>query len=205
MANAYPIEVVLFDVGGILIKMSGIGIWKQLTGLTDEAEVWRRWLHCPVVKAFERGHSSGDEFAQGMIETHRLPVGKEEFLDSFRTWPGGLFDGARELVDDVAGHLRKGCFSNTNEVHWTEPCNQAIHKLFDLHFLSFEMGCVKPDAEAFRHVAETLDCAPGAIFFIDDNIINVDAARAGGFDAQVAKGPEEARQVLADHGLMKKQ
>ena len=200
---ADPIEVVLFDVGGILIEMSGVDTWKQLTGLTDEAEVWRRWLHCPVVKTFERGHSSIDEFAQGMVETHRLPVGTEEFLDSFRAWPVGLFDGARELVDDVAGHLRKGCFSNTNEAHWTEPCNQAIHKLFDLHFLSFEMGHVKPDAEAFRHVAETLDCAPGAIFFIDDNIINVDAARACGFDAQIAKGTEEARQVLTDRGLMK--
>ena len=201
--TVYPIEVVLFDVGGILIKMSGIGAWKQLTGLTDEAEIWRRWLHCPVVKAFERGHSASDEFARDMIETHNLPVGKEDFLESFRSWPGGLFEGARELVDDVAGHLRKGCFSNTNEVHWTEPCNQAVHNLFDLHFLSYEMGRVKPDAEAFRHVAETLDCTPGAIFFIDDNIINVDAARTCGFDAQVAKGPEEARRVLADRGLMK--
>ena len=202
MTTAHPIEVVLFDVGGILIEMSGIDVWKQLTGLTDEAEIWRRWLHCPVVKAFERGHSSIDEFARRMVETHNLPVGAEEFLDSFRTWPGGFFEGARELVGDVAGHLRKGCFSNTNEVHWTEPCNQAVHSLFDLHFLSYEMGHVKPDAEAFRHVAETLECTPEAIFFIDDNIINVDAARACGFDAQVAKGPVEARQVLADRGLM---
>ncbi len=200
-----PIEVVLFDVGGILIEMSGIGVWKRLTGQTDEAEVWRRWLHCPVVKAFERGHSSVDEFARGMIETHKLSIGAKEFLDSFRSWPGGLFEGAGELVDDVAGHLRKGCFSNTNEVHWIEPCNQAVHSLFDLHFLSYEMGRVKPDAEAFYHVAETLECAPEAIFFIDDNIINVDAARACGFDAQVAKGPEEARSVLADRGLMKNQ
>ena len=203
MTTAHPIEVVLFDVGGILIRMVGIETWKQLTGLTDEAEIWRRWLHCPVVKAFERGHSSADEFAERMIETHSLPVGKTDFLDSFRSWPGGLIEGAEELVDDVAEHLRKGCFSNTNDVHWTEPCNQAVHSLFELHFLSYEMGHVKPDAEAFHHVAEILECAPEAIFFIDDNIINVDAARTCGFDAHVAKGPEEARRVLAYHGLMK--
>ncbi len=203
MTTAHPIEVVLFDVGGILIRMAGIETWKQLTGQTDEAEIWRRWLHCPVVKAFERGHSSADEFAERMIETHSLPIGKTDFLDSFRSWPGGLIEGAEELVDDVAEHLRKGCFSNTNDVHWTEPCNQAVHSLFELHFLSHEMGHVKPDAEAFHHVAETLECAPEAIFFIDDNIINVDAARTCGFDAHVAKGPEDARRVLADHGLMK--
>ena len=203
MMAAHHIEVVLFDVGGILIKMSGVDIWKQLTGETDEEAIWRRWLHCPVVKAFESGHSSIDEFAQGMIKNHNLAISESDFLASFRTWPGGLLEGARELVDDVAEHLRSGCFSNTNNVHWAQPCNQEVHNLFEHHFLSYEIGLVKPDAEAFQHVAEALNCAPEAIFFIDDNIINVDAARACGFDAHVVKGPAEARQVLADHGLMK--
>ena len=112
-----PIEVVLFDVGGILVHMSGIEVWKQLTGELDEAEIWRRWLNCPVVKAYERGQSSLGDFARDMIETHNLPVGEEEFIDSFRTWPGGLLDGARDLVEGVADHLRRGCFPNTNEIH----------------------------------------------------------------------------------------
>ena len=64
-------------------------------------------------------------------------------------------------------------------------------------------GHVKPDAEAFHHVAETLECPPGAIFFIDDNIINVDAARTCGFEAHVANGPAEARRIPTHHGLMK--
>lgn len=198
-----PTEVVLFDVGGILIEMSGVETWKQMTGLTDDAEVWRRWLHCPVVQAFERGHCSVDEFAPRLIEAHDLSIGEAELMESFRSWPGGLFDGARELVADVADHLRVGCFSNTNAIHWDKPCNQEVHSLFDLHFLSFEMGHVKPDAAAFEHVAEELDCAPGAIFFIDDNLINVEAARACGLNAHVTKGPEEARRILAEHGLMK--
>ena len=201
--TAHHVDVVLFDVGGILIRMSGIDIWKQLTGETDEAEIWRRWLHCPVVKAFERGHCSIDDFARGMIETHDLPVGEEDFIDSFRTWPSGLLEGARDLVEGVADHLRVGCFSNTNEVHWSVPCSQVVHTLFDLHFLSHEIGHVKPDAEAFHHVDETLECPPGAIFFIDDNIINVDAARTCGFEAHVANGPAEARRILTHHVLMK--
>ena len=50
--TAEPTQVVLFDVGGILVHMSGIDVWKRLTGETDEAEIWRRWLNCPVVKAY---------------------------------------------------------------------------------------------------------------------------------------------------------
>lgn len=201
--TAEPIEVILFDVGGILVHMSGIEVWKQLTGELDEAEIWRRWLSCPVVKAYERGQSSLGDFARDMIEAHNLPVGEDEFIDSFRTWPGGVLEGARDLVEGVADHLRMGCFSNTNEIHWSVPCNQEVHSLFDLHFLSYQIGHVKPDAEAYRHVAEALQCPPEAIFFIDDNIINVEAARTCGFEAHVAKGPGQARRLLGDYGLMK--
>ncbi len=197
------IEVVLFDVGGVLIRLAGIDAWKDLTGEADDAEIWRRWLHCPVVKDFERGRCSAEDFAQRMVDTHSLPLEPTAFLAAFTSWPIGLFDGARDVVSDVMDHLRVGCFSNTSELHWTQPCNQEVHSLFDMHFLSYEIGHVKPDAEAFHHVADALTCDPGAIFFIDDNIINVEAAQACGFESRVAKGPDGTRRVLTEHGLMK--
>ncbi len=196
-------EVVLFDVGGILIRLAGVGVWGEMTGVSDEAEIWRRWLECPVVRDYERGHCSADDFARRMIDTHQLPVAHHEFLASFASWPDGLFDGARQVVNDVVGHVRTGCFSNTNDVHWSHPCNQEIHGLFDIHFLSHIMGHVKPDNEAFHHVSAELDCDPGAILFIDDNIINVEAARACGFNAHVAREPDGARRVLSQHGLIR--
>ncbi|MBT3789374.1 MAG: HAD-IA family hydrolase [Alphaproteobacteria bacterium] len=203
MASARHIEVVLFDVGGILIRLSDIDVWLQLTGDADEQAFWRRWLHCPATKAFDRGQCSIDEFARQMIKSHDLPIDESGFLALFCNLPGGLFEGALELVDDVAEHLQVGCFSNTNEVHWSQPCNQIVHKKFEHHFLSFEIGLVKPDIEAFQYVASAFDCAPEAVFFVDDNVINVDAAREFGFQAYVTKGPLETRRVLSDHGLMK--
>jgi len=201
--TAHHIEVVLFDVGGVLIRLAGIDAWKDLTGETDEAALWRRWLHCPVVRDFERGYCSADNFAHRMVDKYNLPLEPTAFLTAFASWPVGLYDGARDVVADVGDHLRVGCFSNTSELHWTQPCNREVHGLFDMHFLSYEIGHVKPDVEAFLHVADALACAPKAIFFIDDNIINVEAARACGFEAHVAKGPEEAGRLLADHGLVK--
>jgi glucose-1-phosphatase len=203
MMAADRIEVVLFDVGGILVRLSDIDAWMQLTGDPDEQAFWRRWLHCPVTKAFDKGHCSVDEFARQMIKSHNLPIDESDFLTLFSNLPGGLFDGAEELIDGVAANLRLGCFSNTNEFHWSQPCNQIVHKMFEHHFLSYEIGLVKPDIDAFQHVAKALNCEPETIFFVDDNIINVDAAREFGFLAHVAKGPEETRRVLSDYGLMK--
>jgi glucose-1-phosphatase len=197
------IQVLLFDVGGILIELGGIEIWKNLTGQTDEADMWRRWLECQVVKDFESGRSSDTDFAQDMVDKYDLDISTDFFVESFAQWPKGFYDGAKELVADVTPDVKAGCFSNTNKIHWSNPLNQGVHALFDLHFLSFEMGLVKPDPSAFHYVVDALDCAPEDIFFVDDNIINVDAARACGFDAHVAKGPVETRQVLRNHGLLK--
>ena len=196
-------DVLLFDVGGILIRMSGIDAWKALTGDTDDAEIWRKWLTCPVVQAFERGHSDIDTFAAHMIDAHNLPIDAPEFVEAFSSWPGGLLEGAHELVTDVVHEVRVGCFSNTNEVHWNHPCNQTVHQMFDLHFLSFEMGHVKPDVSAFEFVTNQLGCDPERIFFVDDNILNIDAARACGFNAHLVKGPAQTRSVLSSHGLIK--
>lgn len=197
-------EVVLFDVGGVLIRLVGIDAWKEMTGQTDEAEIWRRWLLCSVVQEYERGHCTADQFVSGMIDKYNLDIGPEDFLAAFASWPDGLYDGASELVKDVVDHVRVGCFSNTNDVHWeTQICNQEVHELFDVHFLSYKMGHVKPHVSAFQYVMDELGCEPGAIFFIDDNIINVEAARSCGWNAHVTKGPIEAKTVLKEHGLLK--
>ncbi|MBT3557356.1 MAG: HAD-IA family hydrolase [Rhodospirillales bacterium] len=197
------IQVLLFDVGGILIELGGIDHWKKLSSQTDSAEMWRRWLECQVVKDFESGRSTPDTFARDMVDKYELSVSSDHFIDKFAQWPIGFYDGAEALVADVRPDIKAGCFSNTNDIHWAMPCNQGVHTLFDLHFLSFKMGHVKPDESAFQYVVDALACEPEAIFFVDDNIINVDAARACGFDAHVAKGPVETRQVLNAHGLLK--
>jgi len=198
------IRVVLFDLGGVLVELGGIHHWKKLTNQMDDDAIWRNWLSCPVVRAFETGQCSSLEFATGMVERHGLDISAEEFIDAFAGWPKGLFPGAHEIVDGVADHVQVGCFSNTNELHWNGQQGwEHIQNLFDVHFLSYLMGHAKPDREAFEHVAEELDCQPGEIFFVDDNIINVDGARACGIEAHVAKGPDDAHRLLSDFGLMK--
>jgi len=200
----HPTEVVLFDLGGVLIRLGGFDVWKEMTGQTDDMEVLRRWLQCPVVRDFERGHTTVDNFVHGMIETHNLPIESEDFLTLFKNLPDGFLDGAREVVADVVDHVRVGCFSNTNDIHWAmQPYSQELHDLFDVYFLSYKMGRVKPDAEAFHYVIEELACEPGAIFFIDDSMINVDAARACGINAHVAKGPVNARRLLGEYELIR--
>ena len=56
-------DVVLFDLGGIVIELGGMRDIVVFSGEQDEAEIWRRWLHCPWVQRFERGECDARAFA----------------------------------------------------------------------------------------------------------------------------------------------
>ena len=49
------IDVVLFDLGGVLIELGGMGDIAAFANESDEDEIWKRWLTCPWVRRFERG------------------------------------------------------------------------------------------------------------------------------------------------------
>ena len=196
------IEVVLFDLGGVLIELGGMGDMAVFSAEDSEDEIWRRWLSCPWVRRFERGECDADDFARGMVESWSMPVGPDAFLEAFAAWPKGLLPGAKDLVRATAAQTRVACLSNTNHVHaarqWAEF---GIYELFDGNFLSHELGLVKPDPEIFEHVVEALGARADTLLFLDDNQINVDGARSVGLRAERARGVAEARDALAAHGL----
>ena len=197
------IDVVLFDLGGVLIDFGGVGPMKQLAGIESDDELWRRWLTCRWVRSFERGECSADDFAVGVVSDWELPVDAHEFLVAFESWPGGPLAGADQLVESVRAVVPVGCLSNTNALHWdSQFVKWPILDGFDFRFLSFELGIVKPDRELFDRVAQLLASPPERVLFLDDNAINVEGAVEAGFIAREVRGVDEARAALVDAGLL---
>jgi putative hydrolase of the HAD superfamily len=201
--SVQDVEVVLFDLGGVLIDFGGVGAMRELAGLDSDDEVWRRWLACEWVRSFERGHCSPEEFAAGVVADWALAIDGPAFLAEFSAWLGGPLPGAVELVDEVRRVARVGCLSNTNPVHWVHWERWPFHQHFADRYLSFEIGMVKPDRELFDHVAEHVGVAPGRVVFLDDNLINVEGAREVGFQADHVRGPAEARRALVARGVLR--
>ena len=151
-------QLVLFDLGGVLIELGGVEEFRLLAGAGDEDEIWRRWLSSPSVRRFERGLCDRQAFATGMVEEFDLEMTAGDFLEIFAAWPRGLMPGAAQLVSSLATGLQVACLSNTNELHWWEQQDaERVQSLFDTRFLSFELGLVKPDREIFDFVLQAVE------------------------------------------------
>ena len=197
------IDIVLFDLGGVLIDFGGVEPMKELAGIAEDDELWRRWLTCRWVRSYERGECTASDFAAGMVADWALPLTPQEFLDEFTNWPGGPLPDAEELVAATRRAVGVGCLSNTNALHWDHNFSQwPILDAFEYRFLSFELGIVKPDRALFDRVAELLPTTADRVLFLDDNIINVEGAEAAGFRARHVKGVDEARSALVETGVL---
>jgi glucose-1-phosphatase len=198
-----PIDVVLFDLGGVLIQAGGVGPMRELCGIESEQELWARWLGCRWVQLLEAGRCSDEEFAAGVVADWELPVSPDDFLAAFAGWEGVTYPGAAELVAEAADVARIGCLSNTNALQWTAHYESLpIVGSFEFRFLSFELGLVKPDRAIFETVAVRLPVEPDRVLFLDDNVVNVEGAADFGFHTRHVRGVDEARRALVDAGVL---
>jgi HAD superfamily hydrolase (TIGR01509 family) len=197
------LDLVLFDLGGVLVELAGVPVMLELTGIESEEELWRRWLTCRWVRRFESGGCSETEFAAGVVADWQLEISADAFLAAFRDWPTRPLPGAADLVAETRASVATGCFSNTNALHWRgRIAGWPLAALFDYRFLSFELGLLKPDIAAFAEVASLLEVPAERVLFLDDNAMNVAGAATAGFQAVRVSGVGEARQRLVEAGVL---
>jgi glucose-1-phosphatase len=196
--------VVLFDVGGVLVELSGMETmlgWLGNSSTVDE--LWVRWLRSNSVRQFETGLMPAGEFAIGVTREFGLKIDPTQFLESFAGWPLGPYPGVPEMLARIPSRYRRALLSNSNALHWPRILNDmGLGAAFEHHFVSHLTGKIKPDAAAFEDVVASLACDPAQVLFLDDNLLNVEAARGIGMHAVRVQGPLEAQRVLIDFGII---
>jgi len=198
------IRVLLFDVGGVLVRLSGVEAMLEWLGhRISEDELWRRWLQSVAVRQFETGQIDADEFAIAVTSEFDLPVEPGQFLEAFIRWPTGLYPGTLELLARIPSSYQRVVLSNSNALHWPRVRTEMkLGAAFDNHFVSHLTGRIKPDAAAFEHVIESLGCSAASVLFLDDNLLNVDAAKRLGMQAVRVQGIDETKRVLVDRRII---
>ena len=114
-----------------------------------------------------------------------------------------------KAVDDVSFTIdegetlglvgESGCGKTTvgrTLLHLYKPT--AGEEYFDGKLISYEVEKIKPDHEIYRILCERYALKPEESVFIDDRKINVDAAKALGFEGVVFTGYPEAKAAVEE-------
>lgn len=194
------IRVILFDVGGVLVELSGLTMLLSWLGQRITAEQVRTlWLTSATVRLFETGKMQPAAFAEQMITELGLQITSEEFLTELYTRSQRIMPGAIELVGRVPRDYVRATLCNTNALQWPNLVAQGdLFGVFDHHFASHLTGKIKPDEDAFQHVLAALGCQGPETLFLDDSQLNVEAAKRVGMLAFQVQGPAEAEHALRE-------
>lgn len=202
LAETNEIKAVLFDMGGVIVQLDALENVLGPSSLTSD-EIWNGWILSDAVQQFERGQCSVEHFASSIVEELSLRGTAEEFIDRFTRFPQGLYPGAIDMVGCVPPSVITGVLSNTSGLHWDHQIDaEVVRGLFQRQYLSYELGLAKPEREIFDYAVEDLGLPARQVLFIDDNQINVDGARKAGLSAGLAKGPDQAAEVLRDFAVL---
>jgi putative hydrolase of the HAD superfamily len=179
------IEAVLFDADGVLIfKLRFARLLSSEYGITRE-----------MTRPFFRGPFEacmvGAADLEDVLPPHLAAWGWRGTLDEFVSLWLETEDAVDERVVAVVRALRESgltcCLATTQECHRAAYMRDEMGfgDLFDHLFFSCETGCTKPNPGFYAAVEETLGLEGQRLLFFDDDAVNVAAARARGWRAEV--------------------
>ncbi len=199
------VEATLFDLGNVLISVDFARVfaaWAKAAGVSA-AQLAPRFVVDEAYCAHERGELSATEYFASLRKSLAIDLTDEQFLSGWNAIFGEPIAGMEKLVRGLSQTLPVYAFSNTNKAHrahW-QPRYRALLAPIREVICSFDIGCRKPDPEAFLRVAGRIGVPPSAIAFFDDLEENVAGARAVGLKAFHVRSAADAGRALDQLGI----
>ncbi len=195
-------KVILFDLGGVVVRWVGIQALSDLTGLST-LQVSERFKHSEIGNRFERGHCSNEDFIAEFRSLFDLTGSDAELIKLWNGWVQDPYDGIIETIKNLKTRYRVACLSNTNDLHWEHlKAYLDLDALFDRPYASHKIHRAKPDPDCFEFVIRELNVKPEEIIFLDDSQTNIDAALNIGMQAHKVDPTFGAVPTLKSLGLV---
>ena len=201
-----PIRAVVFDYGMVLSEPPHAEAQEQLhriSGLTAEELDRHYWVDR---HAYDRGDISGLHFWERLAAAANLPLSAEE-IDELNRWDARMWTTANPEM--LAWHatlkqkgLTTGILSNMGDsVLESIEATFAWINDFDVLIWSYQHRLAKPEPEIYQLLLEKLGTAPEETLFLDDKLVNIEAARAEGIQGLQFSTVDQLRQDLISTGL----
>jgi FMN phosphatase YigB (HAD superfamily) len=182
-------RTLILDLGDVLFHYA-VGDIKALSPSSFKAVITTRgW------EDFECGRVNEDEALASIIKDLPLDIDiiREALTQCRRLLhvDHDLYGQLKALKAEMNGSLRVYAMTNISRDDFGRLKNILPNwDLFDAEFTSFEVGMIKPDPRYYKHVLDEINLAdPRDAIFVDDKLVNVNAARAFGIHGIVFESP----------------
>lgn len=201
------IQLVLFDLGGVLIDWEPRRLYRKI--FADEARM-EAFLATICTPAWNLELDRGRPFAGAVAElVARHPQEREPIEAFHKRWIemiGGPISGTVTLLEALQRRGRKlRALTNWSAETFPLVRDDPVYGFLD-HFetiyVSGELGLIKPEPEIFEHVLDDLGLAAGRVLFIDDSAKNIATADRMGFATHRFTEPAALAADLRRHGLL---
>lgn len=199
-----PVRGIFFDLGNVLLSLDTSKFIRRITSLTGLGErQLRAGFSGDLVPKYECGLLTTEEFLLQLRGRLGVTITQDDFVDAWTC----LFHEepliGEDLLRDLALKHPLWAISNTNKMHFDFI---RTHYRFLNHFkgwiLSYEVGAAKPDPAIFRHALARAGLAAPESLFVDDQAVNVEAARALGMDVIQFMSPTQLTEELRERDLI---
>jgi len=203
------IQWVVFDLGGVVVKLDIDGAREELARRSDTD---RSLIEGFVRSRDESGLSPDEKLQLGLLgideyvdllnQALRRRLPREEIIDLRMRVIQGEDEEVLEIIRALSVRRKVACFSNTHAIHWGHMmANYRSFRLWRRAIASHLIGAAKPDPKAFAIACRELDAAPSECLLIDDVFANAEAARGAGWRAIHFKGAASLREELRECGV----
>ena len=198
------IDVIVFDLGGVIVN---VNFGSPLGMLFDNSGTVRNTFKdksdfMSLLRQYETGKISAAAFHERIGDYLETELSFDEFNSASNEAIEAGDDGIDGIVKTLSKKYQLAILSNTNPVHYEYIKEKySIIGLFDHILLSYEMGTMKPDIEAYEKLINATSKPPSQHLFIDDRIENIDAAKEIGMDGIHYKSIKGLIAALRERGI----
>jgi putative hydrolase of the HAD superfamily len=199
------LRAVVFDYGMVLTgpqDPEAHAALLRLTGLPlDQFEA----LYWADRHAYDEGKLTGLEFWRKILRVAGLSTGPAESdsrADELNQWDARMWTTENPAMLAWQLELKRRGFRTAILSNMGDNVLANMERefdwlgRFDVLVWSYQLGFAKPDPAIYRHVLKKLGVEPDEALFVDDKLVNVEAARALGMQAIQFSSVEKLRDDL---------
>ena len=194
---------IYFDLGNVLVHFDPRRACQNVASLlgVDAEAVHTAMYTSGLEERYERGELSDLEFTNELCHSLGGSADSVSLLDAM----ADMFVPHNEMLPVIeylqSQEIPLGILSNTCAAHWHWVQRQrwdVSSGWFRDAILSYEVGAMKPDPRIYHCAAERAGVGHERIFFTDDRVENVVAARELGWHAVLFTDPQTLLHDIAN-------